>query len=360
MYCYKLLLFLLTTLLFESESIQTSIRRGYARSSCQRMADMLKLIAAQDQPVPQFEENRNPPRIIAVAGGKGGVGKSLIAANLGVALAKSGKRVVLVDLDLGAANLHTCLGLGQIKSSISDFFSSPRNCINDLIFDTSIPHLGLISGAANTLDIANLKYFQKAKIIRNLSKIETDYVIIDLGAGTTYNTLDFFLAADFGLVTITPDPASIENSYRFIKSVFMRKLKFANIADEVQKLTQKVMMQHHSGGRRIRTLADFFAETGKIDPDSAARVKGELESIRLQLIVNQITGPADIEIGHSFKMACRSYFGINVNYAAHLYHDDAVLKTLRNKRPFLLDNPKSRLSISIERLAHTMLEKDIS
>jgi len=304
---------------------------------------------------PPPDEGGKPPRIMAIAGGKGGVGKSFIAANLGMALAKSGRRVVLVDLDLGGANLHTCLGLGQIKSGISDFLSNPRSSVNDLIFDTGIPHLGLISGASNTLDIANLKYFHKTKIIRNLPRIETDYVIVDLGAGTAYNTLDFFLAADCGLVTVTPDPASIENSYRFIKSVFMRKLKFAHVSADIQQMTQRIMMQHHTGGRRIHTLADFFTETGKVDPAGAARVRGELESIRLQLIVNQVSRPADIEIGYSFKRACRNYFGININYAGHIHHDEAVLQALRNRRPFLLENPASRLSIALEHIASNVL-----
>jgi len=320
---------------------------------------MLKLIATPHQPRPMPEECRQPPKILAIAGGKGGVGKSFITANLGMALAKTGRRVVLVDMDLGGANLHTYLGLGQIDTSISNFFTSPGNSINDLISDTNIPHLGLISGSTSTLNIANLKYFQKTKIIRNLPRIETDYVIVDLGAGTAYNTIDFFLAANCGVVTITPDPASIENTYRFIKSVFMRKLKFAQISGDVQRLTQRILIQHHTGGRRIRTLAGFLAETGKSDPAGAARVKAELEGIRLQLIVNQVDKPADIEIGHSFKMACRSYFGINIDYVGHLYHDDTVLRALRSKRPFLMDNPRTRLSASLERIAHAMLEKGL-
>jgi len=317
---------------------------------------MLKLVGAPDTTrLPAPEAGRHPPRIIAIASGKGGVGKSFIAANLGMVLAKSGRHVVLVDLDLGGANLHTCLGLGQIRLSISGFLSNPRAHINDLIVDTNIQHLGLISGAANALDIANLKYFQKTKIIRNLSRIETDYVILDLGAGTSYNTLDFFLAGHCGIVTITPDPASIENTYRFIKSVFMRKLKSAHVSEDIQRMTQRIMMQHHSGGRRIRTLADFFAETEKADPDGAARVRKELESIRLQLIVNQVGNPADLEIGRSFKIACKNYFGINIDYAGYVYYDEAVLQTLRNRRPFLLEHPTSRLSTSLEHIVHNML-----
>ncbi len=317
----------------------------------------LKLVDSPEQPGHLPEEGRRPPKILAVGGGKGGVGKSFIAANMGIALAKTGKRVVLVDLDLGGSNLHTCLGLGHINTTMSDFFTAPRYPINDLIVDTNIPHLSLISGASNTLDIANLQHFQKTKIIRNLPKIETDYVILDLGAGTAYNTLDFFLAADCGMVTVTPEPASIENSYRFIKSVFMRKLRSNQISSELREVIHQIMMQHHAGGRRLKTLADFFEETEKADPLTAAWIRSELENIRIQLVVNQVLDSGDIEIGHSFKVACKTYFGIGIDYAGYLHHDPTVLQTLRNKKPFLLENPKSRLSISLERIAHTMSER---
>ncbi len=318
--------------------------------------DMLKLIPTQDQdrPRPLPEDGREPPKILAVGGGKGGVGKSFIAANLGMALAKSGKRVVLVDLDLGGANLHTCLGLGQIKSSISDFFTNSRYLVNDLIVDTNIPHLGFISGASNALDIANLKYFQKAKIIRNLPRIESDYVVLDLGAGTTFNTLDFFLAADCSLVIVTPEPAAIENTYRFIKSVFMRKLKSGQIPPDLRKIIHQVMMQHHAGGIRLKTLADFFAETEKTDALAASWVRSELENINIQLIVNQIQHPSDVEVGHSFSLACKTYFGIGIEYAGYLHHDPIVLHTIRNKKPFLLENPRSRISIGLKNIAQTI------
>ena len=312
---------------------------------------VLKLVDAPEKARRLPEEGGKPPKIIAVGGGKGGVGKSFIAANLGIALANTGKRTVLVDLDLGGSNLHTCLGMGHINTTISDFFTIPRYPINDLIVDTNIPHLGLIGGASNTLDIANLQHFQKAKIIRNLPKIETDYVVLDLGAGTTYNTLDFFLAADSGMVTITPEPASIENSYRFIKSIFMRKLKSGQASTKLRNVIHHIMMQHHAGGRRLKTLADFFTETEKTDPLAANWIRSELENINIQLLVNQVQDPSDIEIGHSFRLACKTYFGIGIDYAGYLHHDPTVLKTLRNKKPFLLENPRSRLSISLENIA---------
>jgi len=123
-------------------------------------------------------------KIWAVGGGKGGVGKSLIAANLGIMLARQADKVILVDLDLGGANLHTCLGVELPKYTISDFIGRHVDSIEQLIVPTTIKNLGLISGAQDLLDIANLKYAQKQRFLSKLSDLDADYVILDLGAGT--------------------------------------------------------------------------------------------------------------------------------------------------------------------------------
>lgn len=178
---------------------------------------------------------------IAIGGGKGGVGKTLIAANLGIMLAREGNRVILVDLDLGGANLHTCLGVELSKHTLSDFIQKDVDDLNDILMDTPINNLKLISGAQDILDIANLKYTQKIRFISKLKDLDADYVILDLGAGTSFNTLDFFLTSDIGLITLVPEPTSIENVYRFIKSAFYRKLKNAESSLKIKKMVDDIM-----------------------------------------------------------------------------------------------------------------------
>jgi flagellar biosynthesis protein FlhG len=164
-------------------------------------------------------------RVVAIGGGKGGVGKSLLSANLGIALSKRGARVVLVDLDLGGANLHTCLGVGQPQVTLSDFVDRRVLRLEDVLVPTPHERLSLISGAMDGLDSANPKHSQKTKLIRNLRNLDVDYVLLDLGAGTSFNVLDFFLVADTGVVVMLPEPTSIENAYRFIKAAFFRRLQ---------------------------------------------------------------------------------------------------------------------------------------
>ena len=124
-------------------------------------------------------------------------------------MSRLGKRTVLVDLDLGGANLHTCFGMANSKRTLSAFIEGRQRDINEFV--QPIPHttLGLISGASGGLEIANIKHFQKQKILRNLRLIDADYVILDLGAGTTFNTLDFFTQADHGIVAVIPDPTIV-------------------------------------------------------------------------------------------------------------------------------------------------------
>ena len=145
-------------------------------------------------------------RIIAVGGGKGGIGKSLVSANLGIALAQAGSSVVLVDADLGGANLHSCLGVAQPQVSLSDFVDRRVAKLEDAAVATGIDRLRLISGARDVLDAANPRHAEKQKLLRHIRALDVDYVVVDLGAGTGFNVLDFFLLADTGIVVLLPEP----------------------------------------------------------------------------------------------------------------------------------------------------------
>ena len=133
-------------------------------------------------------------KVWAIGGGKGGVGKSLITANLSICLALMGHKVVSIDLDLGGANLHTCLGVPIPERTLSDYMSKKVTELEELLTPTPINNLSIISGAQDDVGIANLKQLQKAKLLSKLNTLHADYVILDLGAGTTFNTIDFFIS----------------------------------------------------------------------------------------------------------------------------------------------------------------------
>ncbi len=163
--------------------------------------------------------------IFAVGGGKGGVGKSIFALTLGIAFARQGKRVVLADLDLGSANLHTYLGITGRTPTIADFILKRVPSLEQVLVETGQKNLRLISGAEFVPGMANPAHWVKLKIIKHLRSLPADCLVVDLGAGVHYNTLDFFGIADKGIVITAPEPGAVLNAYGFIKGALFRKIQ---------------------------------------------------------------------------------------------------------------------------------------
>ena len=175
-----------------------------------------------------------------IGGGKGGSGKSFVASSMGRLLAKSGKKTLLIDLDLGAANLHTMVDVPYPEKCFSDFVSKKIHHLEDAVLQTPFPNLFLISGAHDSLDIANLPSEKKIRTLKAIARLDYDYIILDLGAGTAFNTLDFFLASRNGIFITTPEPTSIENVYRLIRAIYLRRIRHYFSAADFKTLEKKV------------------------------------------------------------------------------------------------------------------------
>ncbi|MFW5959669.1 MAG: AAA family ATPase, partial [Chitinivibrionales bacterium] len=146
------------------------------------------------------------PVIISFGGGKGGTGKTTLAAVTGSLLAGKGFRTVLVDADLGGANLHMHLGIKRPEKGLSDYLSGRCGSLSEVILKTPVNNLGLISGASDILQVANPKYAQKEKILRNIKGLDTDYILLDLGAGSSIHVSDFFAYFPYGAVVSDTTP----------------------------------------------------------------------------------------------------------------------------------------------------------
>ncbi len=296
-------------------------------------------------------------KVWAVGGGKGGVGKSLIAANLGIMLARESEKVVLVDLDLGGANLHTCLGVDLPKYTLSDFIQRHVDSLEQLIVPTAIKNLGLISGAQDILDIANLKHAQKQRFLSKLSNLEADHVILDLGAGTTYNTLDFFLAADLGIITLVPEPTSIENVYRFIKSAFYRKLKTLESTMHIKKLIDSIMNQRVENG--VQTPLDLINQIEIVEPVAGQKIRAEMMKFAPKLIMNMVRSQTDVELGYAVGSVCRKYFGVDTELLGYIEYDNMVWQSVRKKTPLLIEFPNSKLVSNFNKIFKRLLDPDV-
>jgi flagellar biosynthesis protein FlhG len=304
-------------------------------------------------PAPSIDRGRRRGRIIAVGGGKGGVGKSLVTSSLGISLARHGRKVVVVDSDLGGANLHTCLGLTSPERTLSDFINRRVPRIEDVIAETGLPNLGLISGAHDHLTASNLKYFQKTRLLSRIAQVDADIILIDIGAGISFNIVDFFLLAEQGILVVIPEPSSIENAYRFLKMSFYRHLWRSLKASPARKVVEEAMDQKNQVG--IRTPFDLLEAVERLDAASGRFLKERALEFRPRLLVNQVRYPEDERLGHSMSAVCRKHLGIDIDSLGAVGFDESVWRSNRKKRPFMLDFPDSAAGRALEQVARAIL-----
>ncbi len=251
--------------------------------------------APRPAPAPRLRGSR---RVVSIGGGKGGIGKSLVSANLGIELARRGKRVVLVDADLGGATLHTTLGIDLPRRTLSDFVERKVSKMEDVITPTGIPNLGLVSGALDHLDAANPRHAQKMRLLRHVQQLDVDYAVLDLGAGTHTNVLDFFLVSDHGVLVLVPEPTAVENAYRFVKAAFWRRMR--NVA---QVYGYDPLIRAVTEGRTFRSPVELVASLAERDPEAGANLARHLAAFRPRLVVNQARTEQDAEVGRAVVAA---------------------------------------------------------
>jgi flagellar biosynthesis protein FlhG len=293
-------------------------------------------------------------RIVAVGGGKGGIGKSLVSANLGIALARAGHRVTLVDVDLGGANLHTCLGINQPQGTLSDVLTRGTR-LETLAAPTGIENLSLVSGAMDALDAANPRAQARARLVEQLQTLDTDYLVLDLGAGTSLHTIDFFLLADHGVLVLLPEPTSVENAYRFLKAALFRRLQQTAQALGVAHLAEAAL---GSQGSAMRTPAEVVKVVAESHPEAAAQLERSLRDFRVKLVVNQIRSPADQSVGRAVVAAWKKFFGLDMDYLGAIAYDDAAWQTVRKRRPLLLEAQGSAAASGMVGVAEALIALD--
>jgi flagellar biosynthesis protein FlhG len=289
------------------------------------------------------------PRIWAIGGGKGGVGKSVLAANLGVVLAKRRRRVVVVDADLGGANLHTIFGMPDPELTLSDYIDRRVASLDDIVLSTAIPGLHLVSGAHALLEMANPKHGQKTRILRHLQDLDADHVILDLGAGTGINVLDFFLVSHRGILVVVPEPTSVENAYHFIKAAFSRKLKQTEPRKQIAAALEQVAATRD--GKRPRSARNLVADIMVVDPEAGAAVLAAAATFSASIVVNRATSASHDRLAAEMSMACREYYGIGVDALGTLPSDPMVSRSVIDREPVAMVHPDSMFASAVRRLA---------
>jgi flagellar biosynthesis protein FlhG len=236
--------------------------------------------------------------VFAVTSGKGGVGKTNIAANLSICLAVAGKKVVLIDADLGLANLDVILNISS-RYNLSHVISGVRRI--DEITQSGPAGIEVICGASGLDGLADLTHFQRQRLIEELGRLQdnADAIIIDTAAGMNKSVIAFCMASDNALIVATPEPTAMTDAYAMIK----------------------VLAAHKYSGRisLVVNMAASLAEGKKV--------------------YQQIAG------------VCRRFLNCHVYDAGVLLKDEKLSVAVRERRPVVLAYPRSHISSCIIALA---------
>jgi len=301
----------------------------------------------------EFGGTSGGARILSIGGGKGGVGKSFITANLALSLARMGYRVVAVDADLEGANLHTCVGVSTPRVSLADFVAQREDDLVKLLVPTSHENLQIIAGTHANLGEAQPSHLRRVRLMRSLRQLPADYVMIDLGAGTHSSVLDYFLVADQGLLVLQPEPTSVENAYTFLRAAFYRRLRLAMVGHGVRKVVTQAMDQRNERG--IQTPFDLLHEIESLDPHEGRRFVETMRSFRPKIIVNGVRTAEDVKLGFAVSSVCRKYFGIEAEYLGYVNYDEAARKSVLARQPVVDLHARSDAAIYLQRIARKLV-----
>ena len=314
---------------------------------------LMKVIlpAEKSQTIPaESAGNKTDKKIIAVGGAKGGVGKSMLAANLAVGLALLGQKVVLADLDLGGADVHLYTGVKSLARTWNDFLDKKVDSLEEILTPTAFKGLSLIGGDSSRLGSANLPFSQKQKIMRHLKELETDFLVVDLGGDTTYNGLDFFLLADQKIVVSGTEPASVLDSYTFVKVVFNRFLeRFFSEHKPLKDLALQIKDRSLEKSKNY-SLDFVYQEVRSRDPQASVQLKKQFDQFRLSIVLNMTESSKDVRIAESMQKLVKDKCFLDIGILGTIPFDKVVRKAARGFTPIVVDNPKCQASRSIHQM----------
>lgn len=293
-------------------------------------------------------------RIISVGGGKGGVGKSVIASNLAVAMAAEGHHVVLVDGDLGAPNLHTLFGVQRPGPTLQSFLAHEIEHLEEALVETGVRRLSLLRGSSAVFGSANPGHGQKLRLLRHLEALDTDIVIVDVGAGSGFNQLDLFDLGDLKVVVTTPQLTSVENAYAFIKGAVYRALTPLLKTHGFEMLLEQV-----PGVAETTRLSVLLAEAMACSPKLAAELREFLSGYRALLLGNLVSDPREAAVFPALAKMTKDFLSIAVPVLGFAPASRALHDSVNKRRPLLLDSRDDVAAVALRRAARNLLDEPL-
>lgn len=298
--------------------------------------------------------NTQKTTIIPIASGKGGVGKSIFAANIAIALARMGHSTIAVDLDFGSSNLYTCLGMPNSFPGIGDFLKSKTVEFNDLPVQTSIPNLKFLPGDGQTPFMANLSQDQRITLLKSVKDLSARYVILDLGAGSMFSILNFFGLTYKSMIVTTFDTMSIMNCIVFLRNFIFRILCKAVYEDKevVQTLVRR--FQQPAGLEPV-TIRSLLQDVNTKNPKLAKKAWEKCRKYRPRILFNMGKHPDDLDMLPRFDAALNQGLSLEPEYFGFMPFDEKIRHSARNREVFMLSHPDSIACSAIDRLAKQII-----
>jgi len=287
--------------------------------------------------------------IVSFASGKGGVGKSTTVSNLGLLLARRGISVVLIDLDVGGADLHVLFGELSPPLTLSDFLSRKVTSLEQVAYPIPwFPRLRLIAGTGETLRNTNPAAQTKRRIERQIRNLDADVILLDIGAGTNYHALDFFLWADVTVVISTPDPTAVLDLYKFVKLAATRRVVAALGSRDP---ASEVLMAED-----FRTLEQLLAKASETGPDAERTARAALASLRVCLLLNQTPDGDRTAVGR-LRAVIQRFLGSETIVLGQVPSDPAVTQSIRRFLPVVDSAPDSPAARAFESACESLLRE---
>jgi len=295
--------------------------------------------------------------ILAVGGGKGGVGKSMVASNIALMLAERSYRTLLVDVDLGAANLHSFLGMEGSKLSLSSYLKGEIDDFERLITPTAVDGLDIVTGARDSLDVADMEGENLLRLQKALYGMNYDYILLDLGPGTSANVLDILFFSDYVIIITTPDPTSVENTYRYLKALVLRRVKASLTEGPLKGVLHNILKGVDSG--KIKTIAELITRLRRAENTNGEFVGQLMGKTKISLVMNQTRRDEDRDAGLKIEALCKDNLGISIRYLGDIPYDEAVVESIRKRKPLSLNFKSTDVCTALERLVGTIIDKTI-
>lgn len=288
--------------------------------------------------------------IIPIAGGKGGVGKTLFTANLGLALAELGFPTVVVDLDLGNSNLHSLLGLPNKFPGIGDFLRVGNAPLDEFLVETGAPNLRFLPGDGRMPFMANITYSQKMKLISRLRALPGKYILLDLGAGCAFHTLDFFAMVDKGFIVTSPEYPAVMSALVFLKNLVLRACERALPRDpDFADLINQLLIQPMNAPQM--TIQSLLELARKMRPEAVERIQEVCLRCRPRMIFNIGIHPDDLKWLQSIDRTLQQILSIEVDHFGFIFSDSAVRESIRGGKALLTFNKECPAARSITHIA---------